>query len=148
MPVGKEDNPQVVRVAGPALATDAEGKPKEVRELSDAETHDVINEAIDAGAGAPAAMRNAAEDLPERNAVQKAIKAAMLATDAQTEAKEKAKVVKLSPDSPETPSGGALLETADIADDLERGEEYSRIKSAIRHGYVPATEADRKRRKK
>jgi hypothetical protein len=102
---------------------------------------------IDSAAGAPDSQREAAEDLPERNEVQKAIKAAMLADDAGTEAKEKAKVVKLSPDSPETPSGAALLAVADIKDDVERGEEYARIKSAVRHGYVPADADDLKAKK-
>jgi hypothetical protein len=141
MPLGKNDNPQNLK------ATEADGSPKEVSTLSGAETHEALNEVADAGAGAPPEQRDAAEDLPERNEVQKAIKAGMLADDAQTEAKEKAKVVKLSPDSPETPSGGALLATAGISDDIKRGEEYSRIKSAIRHGYVPATEDDLKAKK-
>lgn len=142
MALSKKDNPDVVVMNQPAPAVTADGSPKEVRPASAAD----INAVIDAGAGAPPAMRQAAEDLPEKNDLQKAIKNAMLADDAQTEAKEKAKVVELSPDSPETPSGGALLETADIADDVKRGEEYARIKAAIRHGYVPATAADLKKK--
>lgn len=141
MALGKADNPENTK------ATEADGSPKKVSTLSGDDANDAINEVADAGAGAPPEQRDAAEDLPERNPVQVAIKNAMLADDAQTEAKEKAKVVKLSPDSPETPSGAALLATAGIADDVERGEEYSRIKSAVRHGYVPATEADLKAKK-
>ena len=110
--------------------------------VTDAQAKDAVEDLIDAGAGAPPEQREAAEDLPEKDPVQKAVKAAMLAEDAQTEAKEKAKVVKESPDAPETPSGFALLKTAGIADDVKRGEEYSRIKSAMRHGYVPASTSD------
>lgn len=141
MPLGKADNPENLK------ATEADGSPKKVTGPDDAATKDAVEEVIDAAAGAPEAQRDAAEDLPERNDVQKAIKNAMLADDAQTEAKEKAKVVKLSPDSPETPSGAALLATAGISDDVKRGEEYARIKSAVRHGYVPATEDDLKAKK-
>jgi hypothetical protein len=140
MPLSKNDNPENLK------ATEADGSPKEVTTLK-AGDNSATNEVIDAGAGAPASMREAAEDLPERNDVQKAIKAAMLADDAGTEAKEKAKVVELSPDSPETPSGAALLATADIKDDVKRGEEYARIKSAVRHGYVPAEAEDLKAKK-
>ncbi len=115
---------------------------------SDADTKKALEAAIDAGAGAPEAMRDAAEDLPERDDVQKAVKAAMLATDAQTEAKEKAKVVENSTTgAEETPSGFALQAVAGIADDVKRGEEYARIKSAVRHGYVPSSADDLKARK-
>jgi hypothetical protein len=89
-------------------------------------------------------MRAAAEALPEKDDVQKAHKRALLAEDAQTEAKAHADIVKLSPDADETPSGIALLKTAGIADDVKRGEEYTRIKSAVRFGYVPADAADTK----
>jgi hypothetical protein len=130
MPLGKADNPNTSKTETDDKATDA-----------------AVEKVIDAGAGAPDALRQAAEDLPERNEVQKAIKEGMLATDAQTEAKAKAKVVDLSPDSADTPSGYALKETAGIADDIERGEEYARIKAAKRQGYVPSTEADLKARK-
>jgi hypothetical protein len=137
MPLGKNDAPM-------KLATEADGSPKKITGPDDPATEKAVDAMLDAGAGVPASMREAAEDLPEKNPVQKAIKAAMLAKDGQTEAKEKAKVVALSPDSPETPSGAALLAVTGIADDVKRGEEYGRIKSAVRHGYVPATAADLK----
>jgi hypothetical protein len=143
MPLGKADNPTNLT---PPKATEADGSPKEVTTLK-AGDHSATNEAIDAGAGAPAGMREAAEDLPEKDPVQKAIKAAMLADDAQTEAKEKAKVVDESPDAGETPSGIALKAVTGIADDVKRGEEYARIKSAVRHGTVPADSDDLKARK-
>lgn len=102
-----------------------------------------LEAAIDSGAGAPPAQRDAAEALPEGDAVKDAVKASLLATDAQTEAKEKAKVVAdSSTGAGDTPSGYALTQTAGIADDVERGEEYARIKTAKRWGYVPASAAD------
>lgn len=122
MPLGKKDNPD--KVTGP----------------DDAATKDAVEAAIDAAAGAPEAEREAAEDLPENDEVQKAIKEGLLADDAQTEAKAKVKVVKESPNAAETPSGAALLKTAGIADDVKRGEAYAREKSAKRWGYVPADE--------
>ena len=138
MPLGKADNPTENR------ATEADGSPKVVTELK-AGDHSATNAAIDAGAGAPAAMREAAEDLPEGDPVKDAIKAAMLAEDAQTEAKEKAKVVDDSSTGAEdTPSGFALKAVTGISDDVKRGEEYARIKSAKRHGFVPASDADLK----
>lgn len=122
MPLGKADNP------------DAD--------------HKAINEVIDAGAGAPEAMREAAEDLPEGDPVKDNIKAAMLADDAQSEAKHKAAVVDDSSTGAEdTPSGYALKAVAGISDDVKRGEEYARIKSAKRHGMVPADDADLKAKK-
>lgn len=121
MALGKEDNPNKL---APATAAD-------------------VNTAIDAAAGAPPELRDAAEDLPENDDVQKNIKKAMLADDAQTEAKAKAEVVKDSTTgADETPSGIALVKTAGIADDVKRGEEYARIKSAVRHGTVPADPKD------
>jgi hypothetical protein len=132
VPLGKDDNPNN-RQAGI----------REEKPTSDADARKATNKAIDAGAGAPeGAMRQAAEELPEKDDVQKAIKEGMLATDAQTEAKAKVKVVEASPNADETPSGIALKKTAGISDDVKRGEEYSRIKSAVRHGYVPASEKD------
>src|SRR5688572_5226188 len=122
MPLSKSDAP-----------ANEGGQPSTERESREAR-----NEAVDAVAGAPPAMREAAEALPEKDPVQKATKEAMLADDAQAEAKAKAKVVKESPDAGETPSGVALSKTAGIGDDVKRGEEYSRIKGAVRHGYVPA----------
>jgi hypothetical protein len=141
MPLSKSDNPETLK------ATEADGSPKKVTELAEGD-HSATNEAIDAGAGAPEAMRDAAEDLPEGDVVKDAIKAAMLATDAQTEAKEKAKVVNdSSTGAQDTPSGFALNAVKGIADDVKRGEEYARIKSAVRHGTVPADPDDLKARK-
>lgn len=141
MALGKADNPANLK------ATEADGSPKEVTGPKDAATKDAVEELIDAGAGAPEAMRDAAEDLPEKDPVQKNIKKAMLADDAQTEAKAKAAVVDESPNADETPSGIALKAVAGVSDDIKRGEEYARIKSAVRHGYVPADDADLKARK-
>lgn len=123
MPLSKSDNPK----AGTA---------------SDAQTDAALEDVIDAGAGAPPAYREAAEALPEKDEVQKAHKDALLAEDAQAEAKAKVKIVDASPDAADTPSGAALKATAGISDDVKRGEEYSRVKSAARWGYVhPSLEA-------
>jgi hypothetical protein len=141
MPLSSKDNPNRIVAAAPA-----DDKPRKLQ--TDAQTDDAVDALIDAGAGAPEAMRDAAEDLPEGDVVKDAIKNAMLATDAQTEAKEKAKVVQdSSTGAQDTPSGFALDAVKGIADDVKRGEEYARIKSAVRHGTVPATDADLKPRK-
>ena len=118
--------------------------PTKAKTASDKETDEAVEDVLDAGAGAPAAQREAAEALPEKDDVQKHIKKAMLAEDAQTEAKEKAAVVDLSPNADETPSGFALKKVAGISDDVKRGEEYARQKSAVRWGYVhPSLEEDK-----
>lgn len=85
----------------------------------------------------PAELRRLAEDLPEKDAVQKAYKEAMTTTDHQTEAKAKAKVVDESPNADQTPSGIALKKVAGISNDTERGEAYARERAAVRHGWVP-----------
>ena len=103
-----------------------------------------VEKVLDAGAGVPESYVEAAEALPEHDDVQKATKAAMLAETGQEEAQEKAKVVEASPNAADTPSGYALQETAGIADNVERGNEYARIKSAKRWGYVPASATDLK----
>ncbi len=121
MPLSKSDNPKV--------------------DKADAAVQDVL----DAGAGVPESYVEAAEALPEHDDVEKAVKAAMLAETGQEEAQEKAKVVDASPNSIDTPSGYALKETAGISDNVKRGEEYARIKSAKRWGYVPASAADLKK---
>jgi len=121
MPLSKSDNPKA--------------------DKADAAVQDVL----DAGAGVPESYVEAAEALPEHDDVEKAVKAAMLAETGQEEAQEKAKVVDASPNSIDTPSGYALKETAGISDNIERGEEYARIKSAKRWGYVPASAADLKK---
>ena len=107
-----------------------------------------IENLYDSGAGAPPGQREAAEALPEGDAVKDAIKEGMLATDAQTEAKAKVKVVEdSSTGAEETPSGFALKEVAGIADDEKRADEYIRIKNAVRLGTVPAEEGDLKAKK-
>lgn len=147
MPLSKNDNPQKVTIA-PTTATAADGSPKEITGPDAPETKEAVEALIDAGAGAPAGMRDAAEELPEGDPVKDATKAAMLAGDAQTEAKQKAKVVNDSTTgAQDTPSGFALNAVKGIADDVKRGEEYARIKSAVRHGTVPADPDDLKAKK-
>lgn len=94
----------------------------------------------DLGPPTPEPLRDLAEDLPEKDDVQKATKAAMLADSGDKEAKEKVKVVKASPNAEETPSGAALMKTAGISNDQKRGEAYAREKTARRWGYVPVDE--------
>lgn len=77
-----------------------------------------------------------ARKLPEKDEVQKAIKAGMLAKNPKEEHKAKVRVVKASPDAEETPSGAALVATEDIADDDERAAAYRAVKSAMRHGTI------------
>lgn len=127
MPLGKDDAP----------ANEAPAKAG-----TDKQNTAATNAAIDAVAGAPPNMRKAAEELPEKDDVQKAHKEALLADDAQTEAKANVKIVEASPDAAETPSGAALIKTASISNDTKRGEEYTRVKTAVRHGYVPADAKD------
>jgi hypothetical protein len=95
-----------------------------------------VQAVTDAGAGVPAPEQAAAEALPEKDDVQKATKAAMLADTAKEEAQQKVKAVDASPDAAETPSGAALKKVAGIADNVERGNEYARVKAAHRWGYV------------
>lgn len=111
----------------------------ENKQAAGAERTDV--EVKDVGEPYPASMQALAEDLPEKDDVQKAYKAAFLADSAQKEAREKVKVVDASPNAAETPSGGALKKVAGIASDEKRGEAYLREKTALRHGYVPAEES-------
>jgi hypothetical protein len=92
----------------------------------------------DVGTPTPEPLRELAEDLPERDEVQVAVKAAMLAETAQQEAKEKAKVVDASPNADDTPSGYALKKVTGISNDTKRGEKYLEHKTAKRWGYVPA----------
>ena len=100
------------------------------------QTEEAVEDVLDAGAGAPAGYEEAAEALPAKDEVQKEVKAAMLAETAQEEAQHKAAVVDASPNAAETPSGAALKATAGIADDQERAEEYARVKSSVRWGYI------------
>src|SRR5687767_12618329 len=127
MPLGKDDNPK----ADKATVTDAKAK-------------EATQDALDEGAGAPDAQMAEAEALPEKDDVQKGVKAAMLADTGKEEAEAKLKVVEASPDSIDTPSGYALSKVAHIADNVERGEEYTREKTAKRWGYVPVTEKGKK----
>lgn len=115
------------------------------KDAPDADKADeAVKDVLDEGAGAPAGYEEAAEALPEKDEVQKEIKASLLADTSQEEAQHKAAVVDASPNAAETPSGHALKETAGIADPVERGNEYARVKSSVRWGYVvPALLADK-----
>lgn len=105
---------------------------------------DAVEEVLDAGAGVPDSYLEAAEALPEKDEVQKEVKAGMLAETGQEEAKHKAAVVDASPNAADTPSGYALKETAGIKDNVERGNEYARVKSSVRWGYIhPSLEKDK-----
>lgn len=86
---------------------------------------------------------SAAEKLPEKDAVQKAVKEGMTTQEGQTEAKAKVKVVDESPDAAETPSGGALKKVAGIENDHDRGEAYAKEKQARRWGTVDVEDADK-----
>lgn len=97
---------------------------------------DAIEDVIDEGAGVPAAYEEAAEALPEKDEVQKEVKAAMLAETANEEAEHKANVVEASPNSSDTPSGYALQQVAGISDPVEQGVKYAQHKAAKRWGYV------------
>jgi len=99
------------------------------------------SQVADVGVPTPQSLRDLAEDLPEKDAVQKAYKQAMLADTAQQEAKAKAKAVDESPDADETPSGYALKQVTGVANDAKRGEQYLRAKTARRWGYVPVDES-------
>jgi hypothetical protein len=90
---------------------------------------------VEAGAGAPDGLREAAEALPEGDDVETAVKEGMTADSTGEEAKAKAEVVELSPDSADTPSGYALKETAGIGDPVERGEEYARSQDSQAVGH-------------
>lgn len=81
-------------------------------------------------------MVGRAKKLPEKDNVQKAVKAAMLAKNPQAEVKEKVKVVKASPDAEETPSGAALVAVEGISDDEKRRKSYQAVKTAMRHGVI------------
>lgn len=95
----------------------------------------------DVGVPNPESLRILAEDLPEKDAVQRAVKDGMLADTAQQEAKAKAKVVDESPDAANTPSGYALKQVTGVANDAKRGEEYARHKQAQRWGTEPVAQS-------
>jgi hypothetical protein len=115
---------------------------KESKEGGMESAPDEVHAALaDLGPELPRSMRRLAEDLPEKDEVQVAIKEGMLAEDMAVTAEQKAKVVEASPNASETPSGAALLAVRDISHDADRGEAYSAAKSAVRHGYVPGSAA-------
>lgn len=126
--MAKKEPQEVVVVAG------ADPGPAEIVESSEKEVHAAH---ADLGPELPAPMRRLAEDLPERDEVQKAYKEQMLAMDMQKAAKAKVKIVDASPDAEDTPSGYALKKVAGIAHDGDRGEEYLKHKTAKRWGYIP-----------
>jgi hypothetical protein len=95
----------------------------------------------DLGVSTPQAMHVLAENLPEKDPVQKAHKEALLADSPQAEAKAQVKIVDESPNADATPSGAALKKVAGVSNDTERGERYAREKTAVRWGYVPVDES-------
>jgi hypothetical protein len=91
---------------------------------------------VDNGPNQPEIFRDRAEDvIPEWDADNKAYKKQILADSPAAEAKAQASRVEGQPAAEATPSGHALVETAGIADDEERGAEYERVKRARRWGY-------------
>jgi hypothetical protein len=80
-------------------------------------------------------VRRLAEDLPEKNAVQKAYKEALTTDDPHKEARAYLKAAEESPDAMETPSGYALKKSVGVSNDTERGEKYAAHKTARRWGY-------------
>lgn len=122
MALSKKSDPNTS--VGPAGGTDEGKTPRNVGK--------------DLGDPNPDSMRAYADDLPEKDAVQKAYKRQLKATSAQDEAKAKVTIVEESPDAGETPSGYALKKVAGETDDTKRGERYAQEKSARRWGYVPA----------
>ena len=118
----------------PLSSKDAPGANAEPHAATEKEVHAAL---ADLGPEMPRSMQALAEDLPEKDEVQKAYKKQMLAQDMQVAAKEKVKIVDASPDADDTPSGYALKKVAGIAHDGDRGEAYARHKSAKRWGYIP-----------
>lgn len=84
--------------------------------------------------------RRLAENLPEKNAVQKAYKDALTTDDPHAEARAYLKAAEESPDAMDTPSGYGLKESVGESNDTKRGEKYLRAKTARRWGYVPVDE--------
>jgi uncharacterized protein YPO0396 len=91
----------------------------------------------DAGPPNSPEMIERAEDLPEKDEVQKAYKDQLTAEDAQKEAKASLKIAEESPNAMETPSGHALKESAGESNDAKRGDKYARAKAEARWGWVP-----------
>lgn len=123
-------------VADTAVAMTVVNPDDDTKTLTGSAARKAVSAALDAPP-TPEPLRTLAEKLPEKDEVQKAHKAAMLADKPQTEVKEKVKIVDASPDAPDTPSGYAVKKVAGIADNVERGEKYLLHKSARRWGYVP-----------
>jgi hypothetical protein len=117
----------------------AETKRKEGEAFTGKEAKKIISDALDVPPNSDA-TRALAEDLPEKDEVQKATKAAMLADSPKQEVAEKVKVVKASPDSEDTPSGHAMIKVAGVSNNIERGEKYLREKNARRWNTYPADE--------
>src|SRR4051812_45925209 len=67
-------------------------------------------------------VRRLAENLPEKDAVQKAYKEALTTESRQKEAQAYLKAAELSPNALETPSGYGLKESAGESNDTVRGE--------------------------
>ena len=128
MALSKKDNPE--NNNGTKASTNDEPA------QSDADADEAKADVVDAGAGVPHTLHEAAERLPERDAVQKAYKRQMLADDVQTEVDAKVTIVDESPDAAETPSGAALKAVQGESDPVKQGEEYDRVKRAVRLGSV------------
>lgn len=122
-------------VVVPTVTATVQDESGKVEVKSGAEAKKLIDKALDAP-NTPTSMRTLAEDLPEKDEVQKAVKAAMLADNPHDEVKEKVKVVKASPDAEDTPSGYALTKVAGVTSHTERAEKYARYKSAKRWGTI------------
>jgi hypothetical protein len=82
-------------------------------------------------------MRRLAEDLPEKNDVQKAYKDALTTDDPHTQDKGYLRAAELSPDALDTPSGHGLKECIGESNDTKRGEKYARAKAEKRWGWTP-----------
>ena len=118
------------------MALEKNDSPKAAPKASDNGTSEAKADMADAAAGSPNSTRQAAEALPERDAVQKAYKKQLTADDTQTEVDAKVTIVEESPDAAETPSGAALLAAQGESDPIEQGEEYTRVKRQVRLGSV------------
>jgi hypothetical protein len=95
------------------------------------------DKSADLGPANSAEVRRLAEDLPAKDAVQKAYKEALTTEDRQTEAKAYLKAAEESPDALDTPSGHGLKAAASESNDTVRGEKYERAKQERRWGWTP-----------
>lgn len=137
MPEKKTDAP-VVAVPEPVITTvEGDGQTKMLR---GAQARKAIDAALD-GPPTPEPLRTLAEKLPEKDEVQKATKAAMLADSPGEEVKHKVAVVEASPNAEDTPSGYALKKVQGISSPSEQGEMYALHKTARRWGYAPVEES-------